>query len=204
MMADKKERPILMSAPEVLALLAGTKTQKRRVVKWRQLTPGLNLGFSGLHAHQYPGGWVLESQSRTSWEERCWPTPCPYGHPGDRLWVREAWRACAEADPVPPREMDAAFRIWYEADAQHQPGFGKYRQPMFMPRRASRITLEITDVRVQRLQEISEADARAEGAAAHPDGPWHAYRSLWSLINGASSWEANPWVWALTFKQIQP
>ena len=72
-----------------------------------------------------------------------------------------------------------------------------------MPRWACRIVLEITDVRVERLQDISEADALAEGVAAHPDGPWHAYRSLWTLINGAGSWDANPWVWVVSFRRIE-
>ena len=138
--------------------------------------------------------------------------PCPYGQPGDRLWVREAWRTVAVADPMPPRELTPAHRIWFEADAPHQPGFGKLRPGMFMPRWASRSTLEVTGVRVERLHDISADDARAEGC---PDKPvpgaeqasvdvmarlW--YHELWCELNGADSWAANPWVWVVEFKRI--
>lgn len=221
------EKGILFSAPMVRALIAGTKTQTRRAVKWRNVAAGLNTAFSGLSAFGYGDGWRLQSRRGDgAWEDRCGPTPCRYGKPGDRLWVREAWRACVEADAVKPRDMDAACRVWYEADAPHQPGFGKYRPPMFMPRLASRITLELTEVRVERLQEISHKDAVAEGIEVLPAFPpheakhkehWHtqwrglpgvdhnssvdAYRDLWEQINGAGSWDLNPWVWVLSFRR---
>ncbi len=143
---------------------------------------------------------------------------CPYGQPGDRLWVREAWRTVAEADALPPRDLNEAHRIWNEADAPHQPGAGKLRPGMFMPRWASRITLEITAVRVERLQDISREDAMAEGIVIQPDGgygladtthyhatdPRQSYFSLWEAINGPGSVEANPWVWAVTFPAVGP
>lgn len=153
------ERPILFSAPMVRALLAGTKTQTRRIVKWRDVAPGLNLSFTGLSASRIVETWVLESPSRTSREWRCAPTPCPYGKPGDRLWVREAFGFVTH-DRDGPRPESLIFRADDNAEWD-----GKWRPSIHMPRWASRVTLGITDVRVQRLQEISEEDAIAEGIA---------------------------------------
>ena len=201
-----KERPILFSAPMVRAILDGTKTQTRRVVNAKHLPWLENSVLNFLDG---------------KWNQR----PLPYGQPGDRLWVREAWRTVAEADAIPPRDMDEAFRLWFEVEAPHQPGAGKCRPPMFMPRWASRITLEITSVRVERLQDISEADAIEEGIEKSPslgkpgafqwcdyrvfgdpsewfNCPIRSYRSLWQVINGPGSWEANPWVWVVQFKKV--
>ncbi len=187
-----RERPILFSAPMVRAILAGTKTQTRRAVK----------------------GWPLEWLSPPiSFSPEYVANPenhaCPYGQPGGRLWVREAWRASPMFNDKPPRELPGFAPLRYEADNTLHGAWagygladdGKYRPPMFMPRWASRLTLTLTDVRVERLQAISEADALAEGIAGHPDGPWHAYRSLWTLINGPGSWDANPWVWVVEFRR---
>lgn len=201
------DRPILFSGPMVRALLDGSKTQTRRVVKWRELNAGLNLGFSGLRAERTALGWVLESDTRDSREWRCKPTPSPYGQPCDRLWVREAWRVIDVADCFAPRQITAAHRIWFEADAPHDGPVGRYRPGMFMPRWASRITLEVTDVRIERLQDISEADAVAEGVrnSLHLPGGRFAkenFAHLWWTINGDGSWEANPWVWAISFKRV--
>jgi hypothetical protein len=184
-----RERPILFSAPMVRALLAGTKTQTRRI-----------------------------AQPKRSIEPMT--DECPYGQPGgDRLWVRESWRADAAYDAMPPRDIPAGSQVWYEADTG-LPGLrglvrqGKLRPGMFMPRWASRITLEVTEVRVERLQDISEADALAEGIVPGyggfglPDGshfhaadPRESYFSLWEAINGRASVEANPWVWAVSFRR---
>lgn len=176
------DRPILFSAPMVLALLAGSKTQTRRVVKAQ---PPETHGWAG---------WVTSSTVKADEGKAAWDggmgsarpqhlVRCPYGKPGDLLWVRESFRLCAEADTTPPRDTDEAYRIWYEADAPHQPGAGKPRRAFHMPRWASRLTLRITDVRVQRLQEISREDAIAEGATSKPDdGPFHRTRSpIWSM-----------------------
>jgi len=147
------------------------------------------------------GGWVLESPTRTSSEWRCEPTPCPYGEAGDRLWVRETWA------PVTVGYAYAADPFWNASPA------GRWRPSIHMPRGASRITLEIAAVRVERLQDISESDARAEGIVAlHgggfglPDGshfhavdPRISYWSLWDAINGAGAVEANPWAWCVSF-----
>lgn len=207
-----KERPILFGAPMVRALLAGTKTQTRRVVA----LPRKRESFVVLDYGN--GWWPYESDDGES--ELCddgmeHPYTCPYGQPGDRLWVRETWRTVAESDAIPPRDLTPAHRIWYEADEPHQRGFGKLRPSMFMPRWASRILLEVTAVRVERLQDISKADAEAEGierdgsAWRHYTRPCRfactdprmSYQTLWELINGAGSWDANPFVWVVEFKR---
>jgi hypothetical protein len=205
-----RERPILFSAPNVRAILAGTKTQTRRELR----------GFFPPNRPEY------DSESgRLEWfngDEVFIGMRCPYGQPGDRLWVREAFRLVAEADAIKPRNTDAAFRVWHEADAPHQPGAGKLRPGIFMPRWASRITLEVTGVRVERLHGISAKDIIAEGAVERPHvdqfgrNPVSAFdgkvymdlQSLWALgweaINGHGSWNANPWVWVVEFKRISP
>jgi hypothetical protein len=190
------DRPILFSAPMVRALLAGTKTQTRRAIKfkrWHRVEE---------RDDGTPWPWMQSDDN----DAGVW-LRCPYGVPGDRLWVREAYRLCVEADSTRPGDTDAAYRVWYEAEAPHQPGAGKLRPSMFMPRWASRITLEITGVRVEQLQDISTADARAEGISRHDCPDWHAvadYRALWEQINGAGSWDANPWVWVVEFRRLAP
>lgn len=224
-----KDRPILFSGPMVRALLAGTKTQTRRIAPIDRLDikdhgdgfVSWAVGFTKpmgkiRSVASYSGSLVTVDQARSIIASQF----CPYGQPGDKLWVREAFRLCAEADATPPRNTHAAYRIWYEADAPHQPGSGKLRPGMFMPRWASRLTLEITSVRVERLQSISGADAIAEGLDFVPDGaaahgikglatswsndPRKSYSALWVSINGPESWEANPWVWVVGFRRVQP
>lgn len=205
-----KERPILFSGPMVRAILEGRKTMTRRVVKLRHGADVVVVnGQVWKPARVDYAGYV----------------DCPYGHPGDRLWVRESWRTVKEADDIAPRDLNAAHRYWYEADAPHQIGFGKCRPSIHMPRIASRILLEIAAVRVERLHDITEADAQAEGVERVVVGSgWRRYcdpdseevgvppcgdarrsfRSLWKYINGAESWNANPWVWVVEFKRVQP
>lgn len=214
-----KERPILFSAPMVRALLDGTKTQTRRICRAAQLRD------DGTE-HRDADGWPLYDDSKVSEEE--FVMPPPYGKPGDRLWVREAFRLTDTFDADSPnrvaeRCLDAGYsKPWaplqFEADYDQRnwmnvgtptfptmsPKAGKLRPGIHQPRWASRIDLEVTGVRVERLQDISDADALAEGVAGHPDGPWHAYRSLWTLINGAGSWDANPWVWVVEFRRVRP
>lgn len=191
-----RERPILMSAPMVRALLAGTKTQTRRVVK-----PQPSILSGDLLC------WKDDALTDDEMAARC-----PYGRPGDRLWVRETHSiGPGPGVPLQPGESAGTLRwphVTYLADGaierrdtRWKGAFGVTRPSIHMPRWASRITLRITDVQVERLQDISEKDAVAEGTAGHPDGPWHAYRSLWTLINGPGSWDANPWVWVLTFEK---
>lgn len=213
-----KQRPILFSAPMVRALLDGSKTQTRRVVKLPHSNP-LGIWEPTTISGNTKTGEVIPEQAAI-WHTRTGDClTSPYGQPGDHLWVREAWRTIAQADNQPPRDMDAGYRVWYEADGLHQLGYGKPRPIMFMPRWASRITLEVTGVRVERLQDITEADAIAEGCTKnHNNYYWggphsvsglkqfatatQAYRDLWVSINGPDSWDLTPWVWVIEFERI--
>lgn len=186
-----KERPILFSGPMVRAILEGRKTQTRRIAKEFDGKPDLD---RLLARHPRQKG-------------------CRYGEPGDRLWVREAW--CHFPADAPDGMGE---QVYYRADpgsedfrAKQVMGRNgiKWRSAIYMPRSLSRITLEITDVRVQRLQEISEEDARLEGVqpGLNPDGEGESYVAgfgdLWESIHGPSSWNANPWVWAITFGRVE-
>lgn len=192
------ERPILFSAPMVRAILDGTKTQTRRVVKG---VPA-DLIFTG--AMMKSEGWV-DFGGRDEHKR----IHCPYGQPGDRLWVRETFSGphCMEASEgcasVPPSKWARSSRLWYWADGN--PADGDWTRPrpsIHMPRWASRITLEVTGVRVERLHDITEADAVAEGASTPGPFAVHHFMDLWTSINGAESWNANPWVWVVEFKRI--
>ena len=174
----------------VRALLSGTKTQTRRALRIqppddRRIMCGPYNPTVIRRGEEEPGPETFGAFT----EDGSWTTPCPYGRPGDKLWVREAWRTTNELDKLSGKEIaeaciDAGYHhAWapfqYEADKKRvnwahtgkpppmeaEPPPGRYRHARFMPRWASRITLEITDVHVQRLQEISEADAIAEGIA---------------------------------------
>lgn len=161
-----RERPILFSGEMVRALLDGLKTQTRRVAKFQPIEPGFNLGFSGVSAGHFctdvpSSGHVLYSRRGDGvWEQRTKPLHCPYGQPGDRLWVRETWGQSARDRVLYRASPDDVAAIAREEEWVSQP---RWRPSIHMPRWASRITLEITDVRVERVQEISEEDAKAEG-----------------------------------------
>jgi hypothetical protein len=187
-----KERPILFSGPMVRAILAGRKTQTRRVVA--DLNPTL--------AESAASGSQIANALR-----------CPYGAPGDRLWVRETWAAQRALDKLPPQMIEAG--AWVEYAAGPGGGIldrGKWRPSIFMPRWASRILLEVTAVRVERLQDISETDAEAEGvdAVSMADVPRQAtmnrradFKQLWDSINAKRApWASNPWVWVVEFKRL--
>ncbi len=188
-----KERPILFSAPMVCAILEGRKTQTRRA---------LNPQPAGGHQQGVIG--PLNSIGNL--------LICKHGSPGDRLWVRETF--CWSGYASDPEE------VLYRADEEYtleDRGDLPWKPSIFMPRWASRISLEITVVRVERLIDISATDAIAEGARRTADGgAWHieneqhrsadprdTFASLWESINGAGSWEQNPWVWVIEFKRIQ-
>lgn len=226
-----KERPILFSAPMVRALLDGTKTQTRRVVK--QQPPE---GTTSVAVYHHPDDrdgrprfWSLgpdpDAHGATDCLQPDWALPCPYGAPGERLYVRETWQH--SNFPLGPFDEDCS--VFYRADYMDDPHGpdgekspeGRYRSwkpAIHMPRAASRIDLEVTGVRVERLQDISEADARAEGArecdpisgrevllaGASQRGSFVLhYRDIWEQINGAGSWAANPWVWCVSFRRIE-
>jgi hypothetical protein len=202
-----KERPIIMQGESVRAILAGRKTQTRRVVKLPD-APG--------HLGKWEPG-LVGGDGTTSGDGRKAPEMpvlahtrtgacigCPYGLAGDRLWVKEAFL------------LMTPFQVRFRADLLHpdieRPEWkGHYRSPLFMPRWASRLTLEITDTRAERLRDITEADALAEAADFHDQFPEHAfsrrevYSFLWNTINGkreGCDWDSNPWVWVVTFKRV--
>jgi hypothetical protein len=192
------ERPILFSVPMVRAILAGAKTQTRRVLKVPSWACADSLEVED-------GLATVEARDDESYDSRG-HLLCPYGSPGSDLWVRETWRA---------DDFDAAGTI-YAADHPEQVeatrGVVRWRSSIHMPRNRSRITLRVTSVRVERLHAITDADALAEGVAAEGDDgrfslpgyPRAGFEVLWRLINGAESWEANPWVWVVGFDRAAP
>lgn len=177
-----RERPILFSAPMVRALLDGRKTMTRRIVK-----PQSRIVVHDNGQALTDRGWLPELDN-------------PYGNVGDRLWVRETFDA--------PPGSDNPGEVVYRADYDHREPQHTWQPSIFMPRWASRLTLEIESVRVERLQDISEADAHAEGVSIiGPDGDhFEDYRDgfawLWGKINGPGSWDKNPWVWAISFRRL--
>ncbi|MEX5537928.1 hypothetical protein ABFV54_22670 [Pseudomonas syringae] len=213
-MSTLKEHPILFSAPMVRAILSGQKTVTRRALKAQpHIDARGNFCVGDANYGQDVYGKPVTKHFVSS--------DCPYGQPGDRLWVREAWQADAQVNEVAPRELSHGEPIRYPADgASRQTGCsmitpGKTRPSIHMPRWVSRILLEITDVRVERLQEISRSDIRAEGLECPPElasddvspnyRDWYpaAWRELWESINGADSWNSNPWVWVVEFKRVR-
>lgn len=223
-----KERPILFSGPMVRALLAGRKTQTRRTVKLAVPSDAdevffwsgddlrrqgfSNVADTGLWARKNGRDGYLRFIGR-----------CPYGSPGDQLWVKEthavvprssyAMSVGVQQTLKPDDGHDAAV---YAADWERSKP-GRWRPSIHMPRWASRLTLGVTDVRAERLQDISAADAYAEGgdpvhmqpggAQGDPSEGWLCYRagfeSLWASINGPDGWAANPWVWVVSFEVLR-
>lgn len=202
----------------VRALLNGSKTQTRRAVKPQPVYDG-----------RFAGSWKLVGNAGHE-AATCSPLIAelsPYGQPGDRLWVRETFvQGWPHDENGCPAQFDAdgherPMTTWYRASSPDlkwcTDGENTERTPwrpsIHMPRAASRITLEISGVRVERLQDISEFDCVAEGCTGgHGSIPGYAYSAtplehyhwLWNSINGLGSWEANPWVWALEFRRVQP
>jgi hypothetical protein len=162
-----RERPIIFSAAMVRAILEGRKTQTRRAMKPqpRQLNEHKPDGY---YAIKLPRFGVIRSRKFHGFPS--FKDYCPYGKSGDRLWVRETWRASSCHDDLSPMKIPDGSSVEYAAD-QEKIFTGKNRPSIFMPRWASRITLEITNVRVERLQDISEADAIAEGGQWTDNGP---------------------------------
>lgn len=216
------ERPILFSGPMVRALLAGTKTQTRRVASLDVINDDPErYDFLGMVSGPDVPHYAFRDKktgAQTLVRFRS-------GQPGDKLWVREAWRAPSEFDRVKPSDLKPSSAallgtpIIYEATRHESVQFGKLRPSMFMPRWACRLTLEVTGVRVERLQDISEADAKAEGVTMPPQrAPYRdacgelvlplqrtardAYGDLWEQINGPGSWDANPWVGVVEFRRL--
>lgn len=201
--AVARERPVLFSAPMVRALLAGTKTQTRRVVKgapdgWNPVGPEwFAPTVVDRHGDEQPGADVYGAgnEDGTDWRR------CPYGAPSGRLWVRETWAAPHAYDGHQPAHIPALTR-WHYAATEDRGGL-RWRPSIHMPRVACRLVLTLKSVRVERLNEISRGDAMAEDCPlpnmADGADPRQWYADLWDEINGPGSWSANPWVWALTF-----
>lgn len=176
-----KERPILFSGPMVRAIIEGRKTQTRRIIKPRNN----NSIFVG-----WDDEFVLNDENK-EWTL----SECPYGYPGDRLWVRETWAKQLSGKYI----YRADHQDWELADYT---ATGAWRPSIHMPRAACRILLQITDIRVERLQYISADDARAEGCTDPGPIAIGEYQTLWEKINGPESWALNPYVWAITFKPV--
>lgn len=188
-----KERPILFSGEMVRAILDGRKTQTRRVVRFHKDWDGETV-FRHSFKYQKLDGTV-------------WRIPSRF-HVSDRLWVRETWG------------YEFGCGYLYRASHGHMtPGDNRWRPSIHMPRAASRIILQVIDVKIERLHDITEDDAVKEGVdynplQSHPywhygfEGCWGefnavgSFASLWKLINGNESWEQNPWVWVIEFKRI--
>ena len=243
-MSEIKERPILFSAPMVRAILEGRKTVTRRAVKIQPRSKA-DIGSYGL------GQPFIRNPDVTK------PNPeCPYGRPGDRLWVRETWQDVHPVQVIDrysqlgragiPGPPGVTYQTIYRADGEYpkvhythehpyrciepdpnhgflgaaDSGWTGWTPSIHMPRWASRILLEITDVRVERLQDISEEQAKAEGVRLYTDHAelgdwWHvegietysadprkSFELLWSSVGG--DWQANPWVWVVEFKRVTP
>lgn len=202
-----KERPILMSGEEVRAILDGRKTMTRRIVKWPLKSAnhhGTRRIFTESKANE-----VREMLGQDSRHPHNRPVS-PYGKPGDLRWVKETWVPIlalyyekALAGDRHPGVLESA--VAYRAD-HPTPERLKWKHSVHMPRWASRLTLRITSVRVERLKDISEDDCEAEGYEFIPFGyqpepdahGW--FRHLWDSINGKGSWNANPWVWVIEFE----
>ena len=183
------DRPVIFSAPMILALLGGRKTQTRRLA-WRapaRSCPGVEC------EHGFDACPRCDAPRASPWQRV---------KPGDRLWTRENWYAARGADSVKPREMTPDWGVAYAATYSYaETGLhGKTRPAIHMPRWASRITLTVTEVRRQRLWEISDHDARAEGTHGYRQlEGYPAFRAIWSDLHGAENWDANPGIVALTF-----
>jgi hypothetical protein len=217
--SNVKEYPILFNTEMVRAILDGRKRQTRRIPRYQ----------IDYHADEHgpPEGWYSRNK------RQLWNGPyaiedfiarwCPYGQPGDLLWVREAWALRSGVEPAKASSLIAPPTIWYRADGtvvnhpvEALPTIGKWRPSIHMPRWASRLTLRVTDVRVERVQDISYNDCIEEGV--HEDGAgWHfempaptlgyagpdrAFAELWDSINAKRGfgWETNCWVWAISFE----
>lgn len=213
-----KETPILFSTEMVRAILENRKSQTRRIAKFEPLEPGLNLDFSGLKAGYYctnapNSGWVLYSRDGTgTWNQRTKRLFCPYGQPGDRLILLCTWAAPKEYDKVKPSRLPKDVQIWSLFDGEKPEWAGRLRPGRFMPKwmRSQMPKGEILDIRVERIQDITEGDAEAEGVdpmtvlPGDQDCYIGTFALLWQELNfkRGFGWEANPWVWAIRFNVL--
>lgn len=234
-----KERPILFSGPMVSAILDGRKTMTRRVMKPKKSTERFVFENKAFSRYKFSKMWSnIDGQYCAFFETG--PTEdsaygyaesfeCPYGQPGDRLWVKETYQEAIVNGKA--GHIYRADPLWASSTKAFR-GFN-WKPSIFMPRKASRITLEITNVRVERLNDISDEDALCEGVreenvivGASCAGGMHrelteyryfydggyeegyddivtAFKALWESINGPGSWDVNPWVWVVEFKRVE-
>jgi len=194
------EHPILFSGPMVRAILDGRKTMTRRVVK--DTCPFVTVAYFDEETERWY--WTTGAERERLPTDLCLGK-CPYGQPGDQLWVRETWLSYRH---LHKNGRDEALLI-YRADGEDLPKQArgtKWRPSIFMPRWASRITLEITAVRVERVQDIGDEDAEAEGLSwCNAASPRDKFQCLWNSLNAKRGygWEANPWVWVIAFKRVK-
>ncbi|WP_323114366.1 hypothetical protein [Klebsiella variicola] len=206
------ERGMIFNAEMVRAILDGRKTQTRRPIKWKQTR------FTEIGEREDGSKWPWSEDAEHAFD--FWH-PCPFGSVGDRIWVRETFQGplfdfdlmdsyCKDSTPFEKSEFCV-----YKADGVPAPEFydaddelhSCWRPSIHMPRWASRILLEITDVRVERLKSISDRDALREGCSAADmksgDRVADVFARLWASIYGSDSWNANPWVWVIEFKRVE-
>ncbi|EJI4916720.1 hypothetical protein [Klebsiella pneumoniae] len=206
------ERGMIFNAEMVRAILDGRKTQTRRPIKWKQTR------FTEIGEREDGSKWPWSEDAEHDFD--FWH-PCPFGSVGDRIWVRETFQGplfdfdlmdsyCKDSTPFEKSEFCV-----YKADGVPAPEFYDaddelhccWRPSIHMPRWASRILLEITDVRVERLKSISDRDALREGCSAADmksgDCVADVFARLWASIYGSDSWNANPWVWVIEFKRVE-
>ena len=211
-----KERPIIMSGESVRAILEDRKTQTRRVCKPQPIED-----------QKWDGGWKLVTAKATTAIEALrrgmYPETCPYGVPGDRLWVREGWAPFVRGDGgegwvelVRWRADEAEYPVPPEHSADWDRLSGKgyhWRSPIYMPRWACRLLLEVTEVRVERVQEIDHVGIQREGVlpARIAGGELRVlaakfFRPTWDALNAkrGHDWETSPWVWVLSFRRLEP
>ena len=227
-----KEKPILFSTPMVQAILAGRKTMTRRTngipkelnVEWSFMGNSKNVDFPIPGDNNQGRTWYLFENNHNNGKN--WIITCPYGEVGDRLWVRETWKPKYVKGGLDGFRMQYPndYPWFYAADGESEEGYGSWKPSIHMPRSASRITLQITNIRVEQLNHISSADAIAEGIEiirkrdplpvvfknyigdkSQESGyydPRQSFFSLWESINGFGSVELRPWVFVIEFKRV--
>lgn len=195
-------RPILFNGAMVRAILAGAKTQTRRVVRWPTTDDD---GARVITSRETGERWPYARRGLNDT-----PVRCPLGAPGDDLWVRETWSPRENVDPtvnVEKARHYCHYAATYVGDLNSEwHPYGKWRPSIHMPRWASRLTLRVTTVRVERLHDITEGDARAEGVLTleprtGATSVRERFADLWSEVYGRESWDANPWVWVVSFNR---
>jgi hypothetical protein len=208
--ADKPPLPIIFSGPMVEAILEGRKTQTRRLVKPAQPSGAFPFLVFKSSDPTHEGKWVFHASMDPRARALCW-LACPFGADGRRLYVREAHflqatfgqhrdddRRWGSWDGLPRTIHPDGTQICY-----YRQGFNRcaprWRPSIHMPRWAARLHLAVVRVRVQRVQQISEADVKAEGFET-----LDAFRLTWIVINGIGSWDSNPWVWVVDFERCEP